>query len=100
MAYINREQVLEICEKHYQHCLEMHDWNGDSTADNIKRDIEALPIPAFAEVKHGEWEMRGGRRYCSVCRERACVTRDMEDYWYTEGTDYCPNCGAKMDGGK
>ena len=48
--------------------------------------------------KHGEWIMRGGYRYCSECDERACVTRDREDFWYTVGTDYCPNCGAKMDG--
>lgn len=46
----------------------------------------------------GEWIMRGGRRYCSVCGERACVTRDREDFWYTVGTAFCPNCGAEMKG--
>lgn len=51
----------------------------------------------FEKVKHGRWVMRGGKRYCSECGQRACVTRDMEDFWYTVGTDYCPNCGARMD---
>ena len=46
----------------------------------------------------GEWVMRGGKRYCSVCSQRACVTRDREDFWYTVGTDFCPNCGAPMKG--
>lgn len=46
---------------------------------------------------HGKWIMRGGKRYCSHCGERACVTRDMEDFWYTVGTKFCPNCGAMME---
>lgn len=45
----------------------------------------------------GRWIMRGGRRYCSHCKKRACVTRDREDFWYCEPTNYCPNCGAKME---
>ena len=56
--------------------------------------IEAEP------VVHGRWIMRGGKRYCSVCQARAGVTRDTDDFWYTVGTTYCPNCGAKMDGAK
>lgn len=44
----------------------------------------------------GRWDMRGGKRYCTNCGKRACVTRDSEDFWYTVGTDYCPNYGAKM----
>ena len=40
----------------------------------------------MAEVKHGEWSENG---YCSVCY-----------YWtrYSSDFQYCPNCGAKMDG--
>ena len=37
-----------------------------------------------------------GKRYCPVCGQRASVTRDSEDFWYTVGTDLCPNCGADM----
>ena len=48
----------------------------------------------------GEWVMRGGKRYCPVCKKRACVTRDSEDFWYTVGTDFCPNCGADMRKGE
>lgn len=49
-------------------------------------------------AKHGRWLMRGGRRFCSACQQRACVTRDTDDFWYTVGTDFCPNCGADMRG--
>lgn len=48
-------------------------------------------------VKHGWWEMRGGRRYCSVCNHRANYTIDTDDFWYTVGTNFCAECGAKMD---
>lgn len=66
--------------------------------DNWQEIIDAIDaVPTINQVNHGKWEMRGGRRYCSVCKERACVTRDMEDFWYTVGTDYCPSCGARMN---
>lgn len=48
--------------------------------------------------KHGKWIMRGGKLYCSKCGQKAAVARDKEDFWYTEGTDCCPSCGARMDG--
>lgn len=56
--------------------------------------VDAVP------VVHGRWVMRGGKLYCSACEQKACVARDSDDFWYTKGTDYCPNCGAQMDGGE
>lgn len=58
--------------------------------------------PIFMEEPRpkGRWVIRGGKRYCSHCGERACVTRDREDFWYTKGTQFCPNCGADMRGGE
>lgn len=47
-------------------------------------------------VKHGEWETcsdRPDRLICSVCD---CGF----DMWKHDRHNYCPNCGAKMDGGK
>lgn len=61
--------------------------------------VENTPTIEAEPVVHGEWIMRGGKRYCSACQQRACVTRDMDDFWYTVGTPFCPNCGAKVDGG-
>ena len=63
---------------------------------NVIDFLEAQPTTDVAPVVHGEWIMRGGKRYCSVCEKRAAVTRDSEDFWYTVGTDFCPNCGADM----
>ena len=60
--------------------------------------IDAQPTIDAVEVVHGEWVQIGydkamDRITCSVCKE----------YWNicdndTESFNYCPNCGAKMDG--
>ena len=63
----------------------------------LKHLIADFPVSDVVPVRHGRWEIRGGKRYCTSCGERACVTRDSEGFWYTIGTPYCPNCGAKMD---
>lgn len=41
------------------------------------------------EVKHGRWIVRECIDECNLCHGIAILT-----------PDYCPNCGAKMDGGK
>lgn len=57
-----------------------------------------------AEVAHGQWEKSEDDYYglniikCSLCQEEWCfeVADDVKELNY----NYCPNCGAKMDGGK
>ena len=68
---------------------EKGDKNTDDDGDVIVVDMKP--------VVRGTWIMRGGKRYCSVCGDRACVTRDADDFWYTVGTKFCPSCGAKME---
>jgi hypothetical protein len=53
------------------------------------RLINAAPTADVVEVKHGRWVH--DERMLAVCLE--CGMTAVED-----GTDYCPNCGAKMDG--
>ena len=43
-------------------------------------------------VKHGRWKFRNDyQSLCSECYEVVWVDHDDEP-------NYCPNCGAKMDG--
>lgn len=62
--------------------------------------IKMLSHPAYTPtieaepVKHGRWELRhvGHGHYweCSNCHTNPCI-------YVTKDTNYCPNCGAKMD---
>ena len=56
--------------------------------------IEDALIADVAPVVHGQWiyDKKAQRPYCSVCK----------GYFYgatNSPMSYCPNCGAKMDGG-
>ena len=53
--------------------------------------IAGLPNADVVEVVHGRWrrvfdDSAGWVDMCNKCKE------------FGEGTHYCPNCGAKMDG--
>lgn len=64
--------------------------------------LMAIPAADVAPVVHGRWIHS---RYedcseqfelvkCSQCNHEAYATA-----FYVRGGNYCPNCGAKMDGG-
>ena len=67
--------------------------------DDFKRAIKKMPkgiIVDVATVVHGRWieqeKYSFGTMYdCSICDNRIL---DNGHSW-----NYCPNCGAKMDGG-
>lgn len=52
--------------------------------------IDDMPTADVVEVEHGKWiEDDSGAMYCTAC----CLYP-----LFASKTDYCPNCGAKMDG--
>lgn len=61
--------------------------------------IETEPTVDAVEVVHGEWEFceehwTGDVTYrCSNCGDELATLRGIEIDW-----NFCPNCGAKMDG--
>ena len=96
--YIERETLMRRIKE--IHCAECDSYHGvrcracwvDDTFDYI----DSEPAADVAPVVHGRWEWIGPYRYnddgmigtCSVCKER------LRLFAY----NYCPNCGAKMDG--
>lgn len=48
--YIEREKAIAICQSHYEHCLKMHDFSGDSVAYDIRSNIQGLPTADVVEV--------------------------------------------------
>ena len=59
--------------------------------ERIKSYIQKLPAADVQEVKHGHWE-NSESPYVHSCKCSVCKA-----YYETE-TNYCPRCGAKMDG--
>lgn len=52
----------------------------------VKENIKDMPTIEAEPIKHGEWiGCSDGTCLCSRCLET------------NEPTNYCPNCGAKMD---
>ena len=96
--YINRESIMKFpirkdhCDK--EHANE-HFING---IESVLEYAENLPAADVAPVVHGRWVRHTMIPYfvdCSVCKD---VYVDEE--WLRDGKwGYCPNCGAKMDGG-
>ena len=88
MRYIDADRMANGLER------AMERMNVDkSTKATVRFFIEGLqeyPTADVVEVKYARWKGAGmGGYYCSLCQE------------IVSGNEfkYCPNCGAKMDGG-
>ena len=94
--YIRREDALFALRKAER--------GGSMTAltrlERAYAEIREMPAADVAEVVHGRW-IDGAEDFtcgnhnaeCSICRCYVSWNGCDEDF------NYCPNCGAKMDGG-
>ena len=106
--YIEREALMRRIKE--IHCAECDSYHGvrcracwvDDTLDYI----DSEPAADVAPVRHGRWisltECANEGVYCSICKKKVWKS----DYALCSHksrnklrSDYCPNCGAKMDGG-
>ena len=64
---------------------------------------DEIPAADVQPVKCGRWFLRGGNWCCSACNRKTLLTLESNiggKEYGTVKTDYCPNCGADMRGGK
>lgn len=58
-------------------------------------DIDDEPTLAIASVNHGRWIVKpfllGNSHFCSLCGSNYGMPHEVYNF--------CPNCGARMDGG-
>ena len=85
MEYIEREKVLEIAKDNYY--SDFHKSMADLIS--LRELLEDTPAADVVEVRHGYW-IDGKCGYYKICSE----CNQIADFYF----DYCPNCGAKMDG--
>lgn len=76
----------------------------ENSANAVISLLRGQPTADVAPVKHGVWEEKdhsgisvNGYMACSVCN--AMIPRCEDNYYCLHRLNYCPNCGAKMDGG-
>lgn len=75
---------------------EAHHWAGECLRD-CKEVIDSIPAADVASVVHAEWVVCGdGDNVPWMCSH--CGKTTAHKYKVIYGK-YCPNCGAKMDGG-
>mgnify|MGYP000581236893 CR=1 FL=1 len=96
--YIEREFALNVlCRENCGHDYEANKCNNCYTSNFINY----LPTADVAEVKHGKWiEVQKENIWndivpvleCSACGKYTVGTRGI-----MTKSNYCPNCGAKMD---
>lgn len=105
-TYIDRDNINALLEHH------LDDWCGPEyyACSIIQDEIDDMPPADVKEVVRGRWERCGGDLhssgyaiFCSACNKVHFV-----HYKYSLGglnckelfeqPNYCPNCGAKMDG--
>ena len=86
--YISRQAAIDAC---------FDGWNN--SADDCARNIKSISAADVAPIVYGKW-IRGkytddDLRYndYSYCCNRCGKIVNFEE-------NYCPKCGAKMDGGK
>lgn len=99
--YIERETAIAYIREQSEECQKaFEELGGESRIyadayNDLAEDFYRIPAADVAPVRHAQWDIMEGtktRRNCSKCRW------DVPEYgkFYS----YCPNCGAKMDGGE
>ena len=78
-------------------------YDADAITMSGVKILNQFPVADVAPVRHGRWisltDCSNAGVYCSVCQKKVY----KEDYAICNRknklrSDYCPNCGAKMDG--
>ena len=65
------------------------DPNLEFEINTVLESIDEQPTIEAEPVRHGRWEKRDGKTWCSLC---GASNKAYEP-------PYCPHCGVKMDGG-
>lgn len=64
--------------------------------EDLAKEIEDFPATDVAPVRHGAWIDNGacGYKWAFACSKCGYI----DGYPFNDRHNYCPNCGARMDG--
>lgn len=83
--YIKREVALAVLESASALGMSFED------ADIMIRNLPAADV---APIVHGQWETNSNTPDTLICSVCGCGL----DMWKHDPHNYCPHCGARMDG--
>ena len=102
--YISREAAIAYIREQSEECQKAFEELGGESGiyadayNDLAEDFYSIPAADVAPVVHGRWEQDAdGDWYCTNCDEVVAICESGRERTYRKL--YCPNCGAKMDGG-
>lgn len=100
--YIKLEDAIEVCGKYKDFHKKENSRLGVAIVNDIYLDIDNLPTADVEEVKHGEWIKKPfvSDLLRKTVKSEFIYTCSVCGYDSISESNYCRNCGAKMDGGK
>ena len=99
--YISRKEAIEKIKEEGI----LGDGYSDTERENdVIKMLNYIPVADVQPIKRGRWFLRGGNWCCSACNRKTLLTLESNiggcKEYGTVKTNYCPNCGADMRGGK
>ena len=106
--YIERKAAIAYIREQSEECQKAFEELGGESGiyadayNDLAEDFYSIPAADVAPVVHGRW-IHSRYEDCSEQFEIVkCSQCSHEAYamaFYVRGGNYCPNCGAMMDGG-
>ena len=99
--YIEREALREILDGWRDAHADVDDVHGCGLLEDVICEVDAQTAADVAPVVHGRWDDSGrytfpGGGTAVRCTECGCALTVSE--YHLNNWNYCPVCGAKMDG--
>ena len=98
VEYISRKAAIAYIREQSEECQKAFEELGGESGiyadayNDLVEDFYSIPAADVAPVVHGRWIDDGsGIIICPECERGYNL--------HAKYTHYCPNCGAKMDGG-
>lgn len=97
--YIEREAAIKEVAKWL---ADVFGIKSESGAGTLFKKLRSIPAADVVEVRHGRWILNTVRdEWQQFHSDPECSECGFHPYYYHDHSvmKYCPNCGAKMDGG-
>ena len=106
--YISRKVAIAYIREQSEECQKAFEELGGESGiyadayNDLAEDFYSIPAADVAPVVHGRWDDSGRYTFPSGstavrCTNCGCALTESE--YHLNNWNYCPVCGAKMDGG-